>query len=555
MPPAFLELAIILVAATLMGIVARILRQPTIVAFLATGLLLGIAIIPHFREVPVFKLFSELGIMLVLFHVGLEMSPASFRLIGKPAILLGAGQIAITASIGYWLARLLHFAPLPSFYLALALTFSSTVIVVKLLADKRDLQSLYGRMSLGILITQDIAAIILLLIVSGFGNTLHAAATDALWSIALGGATAFLLYLIGRRVVSAFLADIARDSDLLFLAPLAWLFFTASIFMYAGLSLPVAGFVAGLSLASASTEFGFARRLRPLRDFFVLVFFVLLGASLSFANLDGLWVPLALFSLYVIIGNPLIMLILMGLMSYRKRAGFMTGVAIAQISEFSFILMALGASLGHIGAPIVSLVTAIGAVTIAVSCYTIRHAETLYTKLAPLLSVFERRIARNPAGATLLPAKPIILIGFQRTGQSIALHLPMKDLLVVDFDPATAELLKEQGYDHLFGDVRDPGIVEEMRLADARLLISTCPDAEDNRALLAAIRHLKKKPKTILRAETEADAHLLYREGADFVLLPNMATGHALGKMLARSRALTFLPELRKRDMKFFSSA
>ncbi|MFH1193299.1 MAG: cation:proton antiporter [Candidatus Jorgensenbacteria bacterium] len=549
MTPGFFELATVVVVAAALGIVARFLRQPTVLAYLVTGALIAALGFLDLMGRESLQLFSELGVMFLLFLVGLEINYTSLRLVSRAALALGVGQILFTAAGGFAVTYyLLHMAFLPAVYVAVALTFSSTIIVVKLLSDKRDLQTLYGKLALGILLVQDAVAVLVIMVLAGFGESQTATpGLGGVSMVALGVALALVLFWFGRRALPFLFDRVARSPELLFITALAWVFAVAAVVAKLGFSIEIAGLLAGLALANSAERLQIANRVRALRDFFLIMFFVLLGASVALSDFSGMAVSILPLSLLVLIGNPLVVLVIMGVMGYRRRTSFLTGVAIAQVSEFSFVLMALGFRLGHVGAAEVSLVTAVGAVTITCSAYLITHAEGIFRVLAPLLRVFERRHPKDEAVSSDGTRKPIVLVGYHRTGQSIAAGLPREKLLVVEFDPGMVHHLKRHGLAHLFGDVADPEIFREAHIADAELLISTSPNLEDNLTLLSELKG-SPGPRTVLRAETEEDAETLYAHGADYVLFPHLTAGQYLGKTIAIDPAMRILEELKEKD-------
>lgn len=541
--------------AAAIGIVAKLLKQPVILAYLVTGVVIGAAGFTGLIDKETFHVFSSLGIMLLLFLVGLEINYTSLRLVGKASIVVGLSQIAFTALIGYGLATLLGFAPLPALYLAVALTFSSTIIVVKLLSDRKDLQSLYGRISVGFLLVQDFVAIIILIFLAGLGggagvaNVTSSPFLQALLTILEGVALFALMLWLGRKVLPPLFDRVARSEELLFLISLAWLFAVVAAVSKLGFSIEIAGFMAGLALANSSERFQIASRIAPLRDFFILIFFVILGSSVVFSSVAGLIVPIIVLSLFVLIGNPLIVLIVMGLMGYRKRTSFFSGITVAQISEFSLILVAMGVTVGHVGDDVVAVVTAVGVITIALSVYAIMHAHGLYRRLEPFLAIFEKKRTTEQDVPESGFHQPIILIGGHRTGSVIAESLPRDDVLIVDFDPEVVRRMSARGYACLFGDARDREIMETANARAARLVVSTSPDLEDNLTLLEELAREVVRPKLVVRAETEEEARILYEKHADYVLLPHFTAGQYFGRTLGLDPEMKVLSELKSRDL------
>lgn len=538
MASGFLELALIVCLAAALGYLARALRQPAILGYLAAGAILGIFESSRLLNFDTFQVFSDLGIMFLLFLVGLEINYTQLRLVGRSALIVGLGQIIFTFLVGYGVCWLLGFAPLPAAYISIALTFSSTIIIVKLLSDKKDLNSLYGKMSVGILLVQDIVAVLILVVLSGWQEGGELSALPVIWTLAKAVALFALMFVLGRKIFPPLFDKVAQSHELLFTTSLAWMFLLAAIVSRIGFSVEIAGFLAGLALANSSEHFQIAARIRPLRDFFMLIFFAVLGASITVSNPVQTFWPVAVLSLFVLIGNPLIVLVLMGFLGYRKRTSFLTGVTIAQISEFSLILAALGMKLGHLEASSVSVITSVGVISILASSYLVMHGDAIYRRLSGFLSLFERKHPSENHLPKTRYDKPIVVIGYHRTGRAIVKSLPKSEVLVVDFDPEMVESLRDLGYDHIFGDIIDSEVLELANLGNARLVISTSPDLEDNLTLLSALHRLRRRPKLILRADSEKDAKILYEHGANYVLVPHISSGHYLGKLIASDPSL-----------------
>ena len=545
------ELTIVILIAAGLGVVAKLLKQPVILAYIFTGIIIGIFSFFHLNNKELFQTFSELGIMFLLFLVGLEINYVSLKIVGKTAILVGLAQIIFTSVIGYLISIFLGFSQLHSLYIAITLTFSSTIIVVKLLSEKKDLNSLYGKISIGFLLVQDFVAILILIFLSGFQTGEKIILGDIVFTVFKGLTLFILMIYLGRKILPLVFDKIARSQELLFLASLAWCLTIAASVVKAGFSIEIGGFLAGLALANSSENFQISARIKPLRDFFILIFFVILGSSLIFSDFSGLILPIIVLSLFVLIGNPLIVLIIMGLLGYRKRTSFMCGATVAQISEFSLILAALGYKLGHLNSGVVSLITAVGIITITLSTYLIIYAEKIFKRLSRLLSLFERKRIREDDSFTKQFKKPIILIGAHRLGQSIAHHISKEHLLIIDFDPEMISRLKRCGFDYIFGDISDAEIFERANFEEARLVISTSTNFEDNFALLLNLNSFKNRGqlKIILRAADEKEALLFYKEGADYVLLPYFTSGQYLGKTIAVDPSLQILKQLKTRDL------
>ncbi|MEX2031510.1 MAG: cation:proton antiporter, partial [Dehalococcoidia bacterium] len=360
----FLEIAGILALAEAAGIVATKLHQPLIVAFIAVGVAVGPAGLEWVESGDDLDLLAELGIAILLFLVGLKLDLHLIRSTGPVALATGLGQVAFTSAIGFAIATGLGLDSTTAVYVAVALTFSSTIIIVKLLSDKRELDELHGRIAIGFLIVQDIVVVIVLITL----NTVSAGSGNLALEIleVIGKAVALLggIALLMRFVLPALLHWVARSPELLVLFTIAWAVSMAAIASELDLSAEVGAFLAGIALATTPYRDAVGSRLMSLRDFLLLFFFIELGSQLQFDAVGSQIGHALVLSAFVLVGNPIIVMVIMGAMRYRKRVSFLAGLTVAQISEFSLILAALGLSLGDIDQSTVTLITTVGLITI-----------------------------------------------------------------------------------------------------------------------------------------------------------------------------------------------
>src|SRR3989344_1823517 len=544
-----LELSVVLLVDALLGVIARFLRQPVLVAYMATGALVAYFGFFELVNPDTYKIFADLGITFLLFLVGLEVNYSSLRLVGRTSLIIGIGQIIFTAGIGYMIVKGFGFATLPALYIALCLTFSSTIIIIKLLSEKKDLQSLYGKIVVGFMLVQDVVAILLLVILSG----IHTGSSFSFWALLLvlaKGCALFVAMLwLGRKALPLLFDRLARSQELLFLVSIAWALLVAAFAEQLGFSIVIGGFLACVALSNSSEHFSIASRIKPLRDFFILVFFVILGASLFQYDFSQIGWPVVALSVFVLVGNPLIVMILMGALGYRRSTSFSAGVTVAQVSEFSLILVALGLKLNHVDERVVALVSAVAVITILASTYLVLYEKKIAKRIRPILKYFERKkLVENN-----IPSegyhKQIILVGAHRTGEAILKHLPKDDVLIIDFDPDVIKEHRASGWACLLGSITDEDILEASNLLESKLIISTSPDFEDNRNLLEALDREGFKNRVIVRAENEKESSLLYRAGASYVIYPHKTMGQFLGKHIADHPDLSFLNILRKNDL------
>lgn len=554
----FFELTIIFILAGAAAFIVSLLKQPSIIAYIITGVIIGPLGYYRLSEGDVLRGLSELGITLLLFMVGLDLDIAQLKKTGKAAILAGLGQIVFTCLIGFGILKLLGFGNTASWYIALALTFSSTIIVVKLLNDKKDLQSLYGKLAVGVFLVQDIAAIFALIFLTSLSGV--NAANTPLWENGLMTLVKIgvLAVIVGWHSVKVFpriLRYIGKSDELLLIFTLAWaLGFSSFVSLpFIGLNLEIGGFLAGLALANTAVHHQISARIKSLRDFFIIIFFIVLGSQLVFFNIAEMLTPTIILALFVLIGNPLIILIILATMGYKPRTAFLTGVTVAQISEFSLILMALGAKLGHVNQTEVGIVTMIGVVTFAVSSYMILYADKLYHLLQPLIQKFDFRKGKAEKGLHEISLRNhIILVGAHRLGSHIidTLIKQKLDFVIIDHNPEVTEHYESLGLNAICGDISDAYIQELAHADKAKLIISTVPNFHDNLTLVENIKAKKLKTKLIFAAQDEEEALYLYDKNIDYVLLPHFIGGIHLAKILEDRSNFASLKQLKQNHLK-----
>lgn len=553
----YLELTLVITSAAFLSILFKILKQPPVLAYILVGVILGPLGILHIQGTEFMKSLAEIGITLLLFMLGLELRFSELKSVGKISLITGVGQIVFTTIVGFLITTMLGFPPITALYISIALTFSSTIIIVKLLSDKRDLNSLYGKISVGFLLVQDFVAIIALILLSGFAGGGDVSVKDFLVIVLKAVVLFGWVIILSRKVLPILINKIAHAPETLFLFSLAWAFGIAALVSspIVGFSIEIGGFLAGLALANSYESYQIVTKIRPLRDFFITIFFVTLGMGLLISDFNSILIPGILLSLFVLIGNPVIVMILMGVFGYRKRTGFMAGLTVAQISEFSLIVMFMGNRLGHVSNENIALITFVGAVTFVISTYMILNSNTLYKYLSPYLGIFERSNAKEKNIKNIEFDNHIVLIGAKRMGEGVlnALIKNKDKVVVLDFDPDVINKLKEDKVECFFGDISDPEIQDLVNLESARLVISTITDVEDNKLLLTSIKQLKKKPKVVMQTLEKEHAKELYDYGADYVVLPHVAGGHHLAKILVDENHLEIIEEYKKKELSQFS--
>jgi Kef-type K+ transport system membrane component KefB len=524
----FSEFALLLLMSAAAGAVALWMRQPVLIAYIAIGIVAGPAVLGVVTAHDQIALLAQVGVAVLLFVVGLKLDLQHIRHIGPVALATGLGQLGFTIIIGFLIILAMGKGWMEALYVAVALTFSSTIIIVKLLSDKREIDSLHGRIAVGFLIVQDLAVVIAMMVMSALrGDAGEGSLASLAGSLALRiGIAAVGMYVLMRYLLPKVVDRMAQSQELLLIFAIGWGTGLAALGEWAGFSKEAGAFLAGFSLASTHYRDAINARLTGIRDFLLLFFFIDLGAKLDFSTLGGEVWPAVVLSLFVLIGNPLIVIAIMGYMGYRKRTGFLCGLTVAQISEFSIIFVAMGISLGHIGTGALGLTTLVGLITIAMSTYMILYSHPLYEKLAPWLGAFERkRPHRELAVATErhdLRDADVIVFGLGRYGSRLALGLRDAGLKVlgVEFDPEVARAMRRHGLPVRYGDGIASEFLESLPLKDTRWVVSTLPDMVSNRDLLRGLRELHFTGEVAIVAREEFDGAALKRLGAPTILYP-----------------------------------
>ena len=536
----FFEVGLVISIATLISFFMRYLKQPLLIGYIITGIIVGPSVLNVVNSSDTISLFSHMGIALLLFLVGLSLSPRVIKEVGIVSLITGVGQVVFTALIGFLIALAFGFSVVPSLYLSIALAFSSTILILKLLSDRGDTEKLYGKIAIGFLIVQDLIAIFVLMVISSLSNGAdfnNFALTVLLKGLALVG----MLFIAGVYVLPRLTDIIARSQELLLLFSVSWAFALSLLFKYAGFSIEIGALLAGITLSLSPYRYEISSKLKPVRDFFLVLFFILLGYQVGLHDVAVHWLPIVVFSLFILIGNPLVVLILMGALGHTKRNSFFAGLTVAQISEFSHILIALGVSIGHLGSDILSMVTAIALITIALSSYLVIYADKIYSLLSRFLSVFEKKNVKAAAPRLGRKKYDVILFGCDRVGHDLVhLFRKMKQkLLIVDHNPEIISSLCKNRIKCIYGDASDSELLDELHLPGAKMVISTIPDFEINAAIISKVRSVNHSAVLVMVSHRPEEALELYEKGASYVILPHLLGGYH-ASMLIEKHGLSF---------------
>lgn len=532
----FIQIGLVLGLATVLGALMRFLKQPLVLAYILAGFVLTLFGLVKAEQNNLINLLSQFGIAFLLFMVGLELKVNDLKQLGRNVLIIGILHIFIIFSASFLLSLLLGLSLITSLFFGIALTFSSTVIVVMLLSENNDINSLYGKIAIGLLLIQDFVAILVLMFLPGFVQANSASFLPFLLIFAKGLGLFLVISFLVKTIIPWAFSQVAKNQELLFMAAVAWCLVLATIAKSLGFSYEIGAFLAGISLSSLPYHYQISTRIRPLRDLFIALFFTGLGMQVVIrGDMQFLYLAVIL-SLFVIISHPLVMLILVGFLGFRKRTSFLSSMTLGQISEFSLIIGALGFQLGYLTQSETSLLTTVGIATIAISTYMAYGSKYLYERLTGALSFFERD---RPSEKRMLDSinykDHVILVGCHRMGKDILEFLKKDKMpyLVLDFDPDVIEELEKENIPYLFGDMSDEEILNQTNISKAKIIISTNPDLEDNLNLIAKAKSRNPKIKIIVRASYPEQEDELYRAGADYVIIPYLLGGKHIAHLLS----------------------
>ncbi|MGH7277388.1 MAG: cation:proton antiporter [Candidatus Rokuibacteriota bacterium] len=525
-----------IIAAAVLALVARMVGQPLLLGYIAGGVVLGHHLgLGIVSDEATIEVISEIGLIFLLFIIGLEISVPRLMQAGRTIIVLGTLQFPICAALTWWALGGVAAATggsLDGLYLAVALSLSSTLIVVKLLFDKLEIHTFGGKVTLGILIFQDLWAIGFMAV----QPNLHDLATGPLLrSLGAGVLLVGFAALLSRFVLPALFRAIASSHELVLITAIAWCFLVAGVAGHAGLSKEMGALIAGMVIAAFPYGIEVTSRLSGIRDFFVTLFFVTLGMKVA-APSRGL-VTMALAAVLVVVATRILAVFpLFALLRLDARTAAVVSVNLSQVSEFSLVIIALGVGHGHVSGEVAALVLYALLITAVLSTYGIllnHQIGTAVSRLAGMTGLPPWLGTRAPApkaGGLRRPHHDFFLLGVAREGLAFLQHLErdasaMKERIVaIDFNPETLERLHASGVASHYGDISNMETLRHAGIESASIVVSTISDSylrgTDNRRLLRMVRALAPLAQIVLTADTLDTARDLYAEGAHYVVLP-----------------------------------
>lgn len=531
----FTELSLVVALGALIAAIMRALKQPLIIGHILTGIIAGPTVLNIIHDESAFGVFSSIGVALLLFIIGLELSIKLFSRLGSVVFTTTAVQVGSVTLAGTIAARLLHFGSLESFIIGLALALSSTIIIVKLFNDKKEITRLYAQIAIGILLLQDIVATGAKIFLAAKAQD-SSSIVDIVFLVGRGAGITIILYFVSKHLLPKLTRSLEGSKELLLLFALGWGLGLATLFEKVGFSIEIGALFAGVSLASLPYSHEMASRLKPLRDFFIVIFFITLGHSIVPSGITTGLIPALVFALVVVIVKPLAVLTTMGMSGYTKRASFKTAVSMTQISEFSLVFLFAATAAGITSERARSAVTLVALLTFAGSTYLMKYDDQLFDLFESKLRFFERKVTKLEQ-RTALQHFPVVLLGYRKGGaEFIRTFKNMgKRFVVVDYDPEAIDLLERQELNYLYGDVTDPELIEELQLEKTKLVVSTISDYKTNQFLAHWLNKQNQTAVFICSADTAYHAARLYAEGAAYVIMPHFIGSEKISTFIKRS--------------------
>mgnify|MGYP003394162589 FL=1 len=522
-----------------MGYVVHKLKLPLLIAYLLVGLSLATVATFNLKDFEILHFLPEIGIAFVLFLVGMELDLREIRKLGKPILLASILQIIISSFAGFSIAGMLGFGTIESLYLGVGLSFSSTIVVIKLLLEKNDINSLYGKLSVGLLFLEDLVVVMILLGMTVSPSLVNFGIQQAVPILAFVLKVLLLFgvtVVINRFILPKIFDEVSESAELLFLSAISWCFIYVAFSIFLGFSVVIGAFLAGIGLASSPYHYQIQGKVKPLRDFFVTLFFVYLGTQVNFSDILTVYPAIIAFTLYAVLAKPIIFLLVLGGFGFRKHTMFQTSVNLSNISEFSLIIMLVGLQMGAVSSSALTVIAVSLILSTIISSLMISRSGYVYKYIKSAIGFFERKNPHNLVEDTSSYdlSDHVVIIGSQQVGEALVKYLKKEGIkqLVLDFNPFQVEKLMAAKIPVVFGDMGDPEVLEILNLQNARMIISTVPDLADNKLLTEEIKDRKINAPLIVRAESVKQAKVLYKFGASYVYIPDVVSGELLVEML-----------------------
>jgi Kef-type K+ transport system membrane component KefB len=545
-------IGICIAAAALLALVGWRLRQPLILAYLLTGVVIGPHVLNYVGDPASISTVAEIGLILLLFIIGLEIDLKKLASAGAPVLLTGGLQVPICIALGLGFFYALGFRSQKGdyalLYLAATMSLSSTLVVVKLLYDKFELDTLPGRITLGVLVIQDLWAVAMLAVQPNLESPTF---LPLALSLLKGAALVLIGLVVAKNLLPYLFRAVAKAPELVLVSALAWCFFLAAIASLIGLSREMGALIAGISLSTFPYSLDVIAKATSIRDFFVTLFFVALGMQIPVPSLRVVLVALAA-SAFLVLSRVLVVPPILYALRLGHRTSLIPAINLANISEFSIVIASLGLVRHQVMPDVVTIVVLTFAITSVVSTYMINSNHAVQQVLARILKRIGVRDLDAPgahAEEDEEKTHSVIFLGFFRDASSILYELEngagrsdeegadfLAEVLVIDFNPRVIQELRKRGIACTYGDIAHIDTLHHAGIEEAQLVISSITDdilrGTTNLRLMRNIRRLNPKAKVVLTSEHIKQATELYAEGADFVYVPRLHSASDIAAIL-----------------------
>ncbi|MFO1487684.1 MAG: cation:proton antiporter [Verrucomicrobiota bacterium] len=536
------DIALCIIAAWVVAVAGQLVKQPLLMAYLLAGFLIGPHAFKWVADEHSIETISHIGLLLLLFMIGLEMDLNKMFSAGKAITVTAAAQIFGCVALGWLFFRIPGFGSnwLEAFYLAVAAAMSSTIIIVKILYDKHELETLAGRITLGVLVLQDLVTIMFLAVQPNLKN-------PAVSILAIAMAKVLVLvgvaYVVSRFVLPHVFRFVARQPELVLVGALAWCFAVAGFAGWLKLSPEMGALIAGVMVSTFPYTLDVVAKVTSLRDFFITLFFVSLGMTIPLPTWNLVLYTL-IFSLFLVGSRLLTVFVPLYKMKMGHRVSLLPAINLCQLSELSLVLLTLGKRSGDVSENSINIAAISFAFLAVDSTYAIFGSETLLRKTSAWLTALRVPDLKDASTATKKAAegKRIFILGFCWTASSLLEEITrqkptlLQELQVVDFNPHVIEQLRRRGVSVIYGDISQRDMLLHAGVVNAEIIICTLPDiilkGASNFKLLRQLRELNPTAKIVVHAEQLTTVPALYKAGADYVSAPRLLEAADLVKVI-----------------------
>ncbi|HLC71838.1 MAG TPA: cation:proton antiporter, partial [Candidatus Nanoarchaeia archaeon] len=513
------DFGILLLIIVIISFLAKLLKQPIIVGYVLSGLLFSYILGTRIGSGELIIIMSELGITFLLFLMGLEFDLSNLRYLGKDIIFSIIPQSIIFFLLPFILSGFFGFSFIERIYLSILFMFSSTLLVAKWLEDTKETNTLHGKLILGTLILQDVIAIIALtLLAVSREESKIALLTSPLKGILL----VLIAFILAKYILNQILKFSSKYPELLFIVSLGVCFAFVEIAPYFGYSTTIGAFIGGITLANTIYKNEVSGRLRPLIVFFNMLFFVGLGFQMDLNLGRDHFLFIGVLLLLTLIVKPFVIHWTLRIRGYDLKTSFISGLHLAQLSEFGIIIVAGGVLAGTIGAEIGSLAIILVIITMIISSYFIKYDEKIFKFCEPYLRIIDKKVfpAKQAKVPVLDPGCNMLFFGYYDLGSDLYARIKDmgKKIMVIDNDPENIGMLKRENLPYLYNSINNPDFFEHVDLRNIELAVSSFANVEDNKMILKEVKKANPNAIVIVTAKNLKDSLELYNHLADYVL-------------------------------------